>query len=110
MTARAFADPLRSLGFASISAAYAAVGSPLEHPIRAFCISNNTEGDLIFSDDNTVVEGKWFVAAGSFNKWDVQSNMNAQFDDKYVMPIGTQFYVKQLESPVSGAVYIEIFY
>lgn len=110
MVARAFADPLRSLGFAGISAVYAAVGDPAEHPIRAFSISNNTEGDLIFSDDDTVAAGKWFCAAGSFNKWDVQSNMNAQFDDKYVMPIGTQFYVKQVEAPISGAVYIEVFY
>lgn len=110
MTARAYADPLRSLASGGISAAYAAVGTPATRPIRAFSISNNTEGDMIFSDDDTVPEGKWFVAAGSFNKWDIQSNMNAQFDDKYVLPIGTQFYVKQLEAPGSGAVYIEIFY
>jgi hypothetical protein len=109
MTARAYAAPLRSLGFASISAAFAAVGTPSDRPIRAFSIINNTEGDMIFSDDNTVAEGKWFVAAGSFDKWDVQSNMNAQFDDKYVLPIGTQFYVKQVEAPESGSVYIEIF-
>ena len=93
-----------------ISGAYATVGTPTDYPIRAFSISNNTEGDLIFSDDNTVAEGKWFCAAGSFNKWDVQSNINPQFDDKYVLPVGTQFYVKQVEAPVSGSVYIEIFY
>lgn len=107
MVARAYFDELRSLGFAGISAAYAAVGDPSDFPIRGVCFTNNTEGDMVFSYDNTIVVGQVFVAAGSFKLWDIQANMNAQFDDKYVLPIGTQFYVKQLEAPVSGSVYIE---
>jgi hypothetical protein len=107
-TAKAFFEPLRSLGFAGISAAYAAVGTPVEHPIRAFCITNNTQGHLIFSMDNTVSAGHMFVAAGSYKLYDVQSNMNAQKDDRYVFPIGTQFYVKQVTAPVTGDVYVEV--
>jgi len=108
MVARAFFDELRTLAFGGISGAYAVVGDPLEHMARGVCFTNNTEGDMLFTDDNTV--DKIFVAAGSFKLWDIQSNMNAQFDDKYVLPIGTQFYVKQLEAPVSGSVYIEVIY
>jgi hypothetical protein len=110
MVARANFDTLRSLAFGGISAVYAAVGSPSANPIRGVCFTNNTEGDVVFAYDNTIVAGQVFVAAGSFKLWDVQSNMNAQFDDKFVLPIGTQFYVKQLEAPVSGSVYIEFLF
>lgn len=108
MVARAFFDTIRTLGFAGISGTYAVVGSALTQNARGVCFTNNTEGDVYFTDDNTT--DKIFVAAGSFKLWDLQANINPQFDDKYVLPIGTQFYVKQIEAPVSGAVYIEVIY
>lgn len=108
MVARAFFDEIRELGFAAISAAYAAVGSPTDFPVRAVCFTNDTAGDMYFTDDNT--KNKIFVKAQSFKLWDIQSNMNAQFDDKFVLPIGTQFYVKQKTAPVSGDVYVEFIY
>ena len=107
---RAFFEPLRTLGFAGISASYAAVGTPLAHKVRAFCITNNTQGDLIFAIDNTVAAGHMFVAKGSYKLYDVQANMNDQFDDAFVLAIATQFYVKQVTAPVSGDVYIECLY
>ncbi len=108
MVARAFFDSIRTLAFGGISGAYAPVGPALTENARGVCFTNNTEGDVMFTDD--VTKDKIFVAAGSFKLWDIQANMNAQFDDKYVLPIGTQFYVKQLEAPVSGSIYIEIIY
>jgi homogentisate 1,2-dioxygenase len=108
MVARAFIDEIRTLAAAGISAAYADVGSPAEYPIRLVCFSNNTMGDMMFTDD--VTKDKIFVKSGSFKLIDVQSNINPQFDDKYVLPIGTQFSVKQLTAPTSGDVYIEVFY
>jgi hypothetical protein len=108
MTARARFEPLRSLGFAGISGTYATVGSVTLRPVRGVNFINKTDGDLIFSTDNTLVEGQWFVPAGSFNKWDIQSNINTQFDDKYVLPKGTQFYVKQVTAPTEKDVYIEV--
>ena len=110
MVSRAFFEPLRSLAFGGISGSYAAVGSPTENTVKVFCITNNTQGDMIFSVDNTVAKGQMFVAAGSYKLYDVQANMNAQFDDKYVFPVGTQFYVKQDTAPVDGAVYVEVMY
>jgi hypothetical protein len=38
--ARAHFESLRTLGFAGISGTYAAVGVPLLHQVRAFCITN----------------------------------------------------------------------
>lgn len=110
MVARAHFESLRTLGFAGISAAYAAVGTPLLNQVRAFCITNNTQGDMIFSLDNTNASGHMFVAAGSYKLYDVQANINPQFDDKYVLAVGDQFYVKQSTPPVDGAVFVECLY
>jgi hypothetical protein len=106
MVARAEFDAIRTLVFGGISGAYATVGTPTTHLTRIFKISNNTEGDMYFTTDNT--RDEMFLSAGSFTLYDVQAN--AHRDDRYVLPIGTQFYVKQITAPVSGAVYIEILY
>lgn len=105
MATRANFEDLRELAFGGISAAYAVVGSVTASPVRGVCVSNNTAGDMYFTMDNT--RNQLFVAAGSFKLWDIQANINPQFDDKYVLPVGTQFYVKQITAPVSGSVYIE---
>ncbi len=106
MVARAYFDEIRTLSSIGISAAYASVGTPLAFPVRGICFTNNTQGDMYFTDD--VTKDKIFVASGSFKLWDIQSNINPQFDDKYVLPIGTQFSVKQITAPVAGSVYIEV--
>jgi len=110
MVARAFFEPLRTLAFGGISGAYAAVGSPLDNRVRAFCITNNTQGDMIFSLDSSEAAGHMFVAAGSYKLYDIQANINPQFDDKFVLAIGEQFYVKQSTAPVDGDIWIECLY
>ena len=104
MTARAFFEPIRVLGFAGITGAYASVGTATSHTIKAFCISNNTEGDMYFTTDTG--QDEMFLAAGSFRLYDVQANVGPS-DDRFVFPIGTQFSVKQITAPVTGAVYLE---
>lgn len=104
---RANFEPLKSLAFGGISATYAAIGLPSSHPVRAFCVNNNTAGDMIFSRDNTLVAGELFVKAGSYKLWDIQSNRKTTNEDKYELDNLTQWYVKQVTAPVSGAVYIE---
>lgn len=106
-TKRAFFEDLRTLAAGGISAAYAPVGDPTTHPVRGICITNNTQGDMIFSLDDSSVPGQLFVAKGSYKLWDIQANMNAQFDDCYVLPVGTQVYVKQNTAPTSGDVWVE---
>ena len=107
MASRAFFEPIRTLGFAAISGAYASVGTASDNPVRVFCISNNTAGDLYFTTD--VTEDQMFLAAGSFKLYDVQANRGPS-DDKFALPVGTQFSVKQITAPVSGDVYVEIVY
>lgn len=103
-----FFEALRSLAFGGISAVYANIGAVTTHKVRAFKISNNTEGDMIFSVTSPADE--MFLTAGSFTLYDIQANMNAQFDDQYVLGVGVQFKVKQVTAPVSGAVYVEVIY
>lgn len=107
---RALFDSMRTLGFAGISGTYAPVGSPMTQQVRAFCITNNTQGDLIFSLDSSDAAGNMFVAKGSYKLYDVQANINPQFDDKYVLAVGDQFYVKSVTAPVAGDIYIELLY
>lgn len=108
MAKRAFFDDIRSLGFTSISASYAAVGAPLDYTTRGICFTNLTAGIMIFSYDTGSSAGKVIVPAGSFKLWDVQSNINPNHDDACELAKGIQWYVKQSTPPVSGSVYIEI--
>jgi len=108
MGARVYFEAIKTLGFAGISGSYASVGDPTGYPVRAFCITNNTAGDLYFTTDTS--QDEMFLPAGSFRLYDLQSNINPQFDDKFVLETGTQFSVKQVTAPVSGSVYIECIY
>lgn len=110
MAKRAYLDTLRSLGFAGISGTYAAVGTAFTVRPRIICITNNTAGDMIFSDDSGNATGKLFLKAGSFKLFDVTGNINGHIDDSFVFAEGTVMYVKQVTAPVSGSVYIELIY
>jgi len=103
-------EPLRTLAFGGISATYATVGTASTHPTRLICFSNDTQGNVVFSRDPTIAAGEVFVPAGSFKLFDIQSNLNVNKEDSFVFRKGTQWYVKQLAAPVSGAVYIEMIY
>jgi hypothetical protein len=105
MKSQADIEPLRSLAAGSISGTYAAVGSALEFPSRIICLSNDTEGNMVFSRDG--VNNEVFVPAGSFKLFDISTNHRPVNQDDFVFERGTQWYVKQLEAPVSGSVYIE---
>lgn len=103
----AIIDTLRTLANGSISASYAAVGSATSLPTRLICFTNNTDADMLFTDDPTV--DKIFVAKGSFKLFDISTNRDA-YESYIAFRKGTQFYVKQLAGPTTGSVYIEIIY
>lgn len=97
-------DPVRSLGFASISGAYAAVGGIFLHPVRLICFTNTTDGDVFFSDD--AVTDKLFIPKGGFKLFDLTTN-KYEATKQWVLAVGTQFFVKQSSAPTLGSVYIE---
>jgi hypothetical protein len=108
MSSRVLAEPIKTLAFGGIGAAYASVGAVTSHEVRIVCITNNTEGDMYFTTNTA--QDEYFVASGSFKLFDLQANNYEKTDPKYVYEIGTQFSVKQIEAPVSGSVYIECLY
>ena len=108
MSSRVFFEAIKELGFAAIGAAYAAVGAATTHEVRMFRISNNTEGDMYFTTNSA--QDEMFLPAGTFILFDLQANNYEKTDPKFVLEVGTQFYVKQVTAPVSGSVYIECLY
>lgn len=105
---KVFFEQIKTLGFAGIGVAYAPVGAALTHEVRIVKIMNNTEGDMYFSLDG--VTDHMFLGKGTFTLYDLQTNRQPKTDDKFVLAVGTIFYVKQVTAPVSGAVYIECIY
>lgn len=99
-------DALRTKAAASITGSYTTVGTALTRNWRMFRITNNTDGDLLFSLDGTT--NNLFVPAHSFVLYDLSTNaLNVQDSDWFVMQIGTQFYVKTSTSATTGDVWIE---
>ena len=105
---RAGFESLRSLANGAITGAYAAVGGPLENPVRLIHFVNNTDGDMIFSDDATDVDGKIFVPAQAQLIIDLTANQTSP--QGFYLPKGTQWYVKQSTAPTAGSVYISVVY
>lgn len=99
-------DALRTLGYASTSSSFVALGAAFQHIMRIVKFVNNTDGDMIISFDGTTENE--FVPAGGFVLYDLTSNRAV--DDEFVMQIGTQIYVKQSTVPTKGDVYAVCIY
>ncbi len=100
-------DGLRSLGFASISGAYTAVGGPTTHLMRLIHFINTTNADMTFSFDGTTDNVE--VPANSFVLYDLQTNAESGFN--FFLSLNTQIYVKQTSgAATSGSVYIIMIY
>jgi len=100
-------DTYRTLGFAAITNAFQTLGSAFGHTARIMCLTNNTDGDMIFSIDG--VNNQLFIPRSTFKLFDLVTNKEC-LDQTYVLPKNTQFYVKYLSVPTSGAVYLEVVY
>jgi hypothetical protein len=110
MAKKAVFDSLRTLAFGGISGTYAAVGTAFTHPVRIMTISNQTDGDLIFSTDDTNADGNVFLFAGEQRTYDFTANMIPGKDDSLVLPVGTEWFVKESTAVSSGGVTIEAVY
>lgn len=107
-TNKAQVDTLRTLAFGSIGATYAPVGSAFAFQARIICFTNTTNHDVIFSMDGST--DQLIVPAGSFKLFDITMNHRPVNMDDFCFAIGTQWYVKYVAAPGSGAVYIEVVY
>jgi len=99
-------EPVRSLAFGSIGAAYMGVGTPTDHPARMVLIQNFTDADLMFSFDG--IEDHFPVKFDSSFILDVSSNKT--IDTGFFIEQGSRLYVKEIDTPTTGSVYFTVFY
>ena len=99
-------DSLRTINFSALTNAYQFFGAALDKNWRMFKITNTTDADIFISFDST--KNNIIVPAGTFTLYDMSTNNNEIYDNGwFVMQIGTQFYVKYLNVPTSGDVWLE---
>lgn len=106
LSIRMLAEPLRTLGFASISGTYMGIGTPLAFPSRLFFVQNLTDALLSFSLDG--VDDHFVLPPNSNFVFDVTTN-TPQTLGCYIS-VGTRLYVKEIGVPASGSVYVSSFY
>ncbi len=99
-------DTLRTENFSTIGATFESIGPPLSNRWRAFRITNVTDQNLIFSLDG--INDQIFVPSFGFVLYDLSANLPPfGVENNLVFPIGTQFFVRYVDEPESGDVYIE---
>ncbi len=100
-------DAYKTLAFGSITGTFAAVGTPIGHAWRIICITNNSDGDMIFSFDGTT--NNLYLPANSFKLFDICTNQESAVDGFFISR-NTQVYVKSATTPSKGAVFVEGWY
>jgi hypothetical protein len=101
-------EPLRSIGFADITADYQSVGLPFANPVRILKVTNLTNVNMLVSlngiDDHDV------VAANGFFLYDYSSN-KANAAGLLEQPQGDRIYVKAEDDlPDVGNLYVTVVY
>lgn len=101
-------EAIRQAGFATLSAAYAAVGTPFTNPIRSVKIVNTTNADIFVSYDG--VTDQDIIPTGSFALYDYCSNL-AMPAGRLEQPLGTQVWAREVSADAtSGSVYVIAMY
>jgi len=99
-------EPQRDLAFGSIGASYSMIGTPLDNPSRILFVQNLTDANLQFSLNGT--DDHFPLASNGFLLLDVTTNKTEDFG--FYMSDGSCLYVKNLETPTSGSVYVTSMY
>lgn len=95
-------DTLKSLGFGSIGASYTLIASELFYKSRVLIITNQTDADLLFSDDGT--NDKVILLSGTSFVVDIATNDASE--DPWFYPAKKKWHVKRLGTPTAGSVYV----
>jgi hypothetical protein len=101
-------DECRVLGWAAVDVDYWPIGAELTYEGRVILLQNWTDADLWFSDDPDIATGKFPLKAGDKIILDCSSNQT--FGRGLFLPVGATLYVKQLDVPTKGNIYLTIFY
>ncbi len=101
------AEPLRSVAFGVIGAAYVGIGTALAHAARIIQIQNLTNQTLLFSLDG--VTDNFRLGANAFLLLDITANKTD--GQGWYLAQGQRFYVKQdAVLPTSGTVDVAVFF
>ncbi len=106
LSVRLLAEPLRSLGEASISGTYAGIGTAISNPSRVIFVQNLTDALLLFSFDG--INDHFPLPANGFLVLDISSNQSHA--QGFYMSQGQRLYVKTSGTPTTGSVYFTTFY
>lgn len=106
---RVLPEPVRTLGFASISGAYAGIGTAFANPVHWFMVQNLTDVPVMISWDG--VNDAFPLPNNGYVIMDVGSN-KTQTGGAFYVAQGTRFYAKQIGAvaPTVLGVYLSIFY
>lgn len=107
LSVRLAAEPVRSLGFASITSSYMGIGTSFVYPCRILLIQNLTDDTLMFSFDG--INDHFPLPGAGFILIDIESNKTST-GGALNLPAGTRIYVKTVGSPTQGSVYVSTFY
>lgn len=100
-------DDVRSLGFASIGAAYMGVGTSLNQPATQIFIQNLTNETLMFSFNG--IDDHFPLPKNGFFLDDITSNKTQ--NSGLFLSEGDRLYVKEITAtPTSGTVYFSVMY
>lgn len=101
-------EPLRSLAFGGITGAYAALGTPLDNPIRELKIKNNTNATLLISFDGVNDHDVFVASEGDVDDYGSNKSEQGGIAD---LPQGTQIWVKsEAADPTAGTIYAVCIY
>ena len=104
---RLIPEPVRSLAFGSIGAAYMGVGTSIDKKARMIHIANLTDDNLMFSFDG--VNDHFPLQMYSFLYIDVCLNKTGS--NFFSFSVGDRLYVKDNGGATStGSVYVSVFY
>lgn len=101
---RAAFEAIREIAFGSISGTYINVGNALTDHARLIRIVNEMDAQMYISTDGTTDHLR--LSANSFVLFDLSTNKIK--DDGLFLPKGTIIYVRQVSTPTSGSLWIEV--
>ena len=99
-------DAYRSVLYSSITASYAALGTPLGHAMRVLHFINDTNGAMAISFDG--VTDNIPILPNSFSLYDLTSDQDGNESFRYQN--GTQIYIRYLTAPTLVATSTNTFY
>jgi len=99
-------EPVRSIDFGSIGAAYTGIGTAMTRPIRMFFLQNLTDVDLFFSLNG--IDDHFPLPANGYLLLDITSNKT--IPQGFFLAEGQRVYVKELGVPTNGTVYLTTFF